>query len=98
MDKDEYIPEYKKLVDMVHKNGANFFMQLVHIGINTFIPVETVYAPSSLPLPNQKDKISKEMTKEEIPIPQKRFDNEDTFVITREVVLIEGIEKEDKEK
>jgi len=38
------------------------------------------------------------MTKEEIPIPQKRFDNEDTFVITREVVLIEGIEKEDKEK
>ena len=38
------------------------------------------------------------MTKEEIPIPQKRFDNEDTFVITREVVLIEVIEKEDKEK
>ena len=22
-DKDEYIPEYKKLVDLVHKNGAN---------------------------------------------------------------------------
>ena len=66
MDKDEYIPEYKKLVDMVHKNGANFFMQLVHIGISTFIPVETVYAPSSLPLPNQKGKISKEMTKDDI--------------------------------
>lgn len=26
MDKDEYIPEFKKLVDVVHKNGANFFM------------------------------------------------------------------------
>ena len=38
------------------------------------------------------------MTKEEIPIPQKRFDNEDTFVITREVVLIERIEKKDKDK
>ena len=29
LDKDEYIPEFKKLVDLVHKNGANFFMQLV---------------------------------------------------------------------
>ena len=34
LDKDEYIQEFKKLVDLVHKNGANFFMQLVHIGMN----------------------------------------------------------------
>ena len=34
IDKDEYIPEYRKLVDMVHKNGANFFMQIGHGGIN----------------------------------------------------------------
>ena len=30
-DKDEYIPEFKKLVDLVHKNGANIMMQLAHI-------------------------------------------------------------------
>ena len=65
LDKDEYIPEFKKLVDMVHKNGANFFMQLVHIGINTKYKVDTVYAPSSLPIEGQNKK-SKEMTKEDI--------------------------------
>jgi len=65
LDKDEYIPEFKKLVNLVHKNGANFFMQLVHIGINTKFKVDTVYAPSSLPLEGQ-NKNSKEMTKEDI--------------------------------
>ena len=65
IDKDEYIPEFKKLVDLVHKNGANFFMQLVHIGMNTKMKVDTVYGPSSLPLPGP-NKISKEMTKEDI--------------------------------
>ena len=65
LDKDEYIPEFKKLVDLVHKNGANFFMQLVHIGMNTKKKVETVYGPSSLPLPGP-NKMSKEMTKEDI--------------------------------
>ena len=65
MDKDEYIPEYKKLVDLVHKNGANIFMQLVHIGINTKTNAKTVYAPSSLPIQNQ-NRNSKEMTKEDI--------------------------------
>ena len=65
LDKDEYIPEYKKLVDMVHKNGANIFMQLVHLGINTKSKAEIIYAPSSLPVPNQ-DRKAKEMTKEDI--------------------------------
>ena len=65
MDKDEYIPEFKKLVDLVHKNGANFFMQLVHIGMNTKMKVDTVYGPSSFPLQGP-NKISKEMTKEDI--------------------------------
>ena len=65
LDKDEYIPEYKKLVDLVHKNGANIFMQLVHIGINTKTNAKTVYAPSSLPIQNQ-NRNSKEMTKEDI--------------------------------
>ena len=65
IDKDEYIPEYKKLVDMVHKNGANIIMQLVHIGINTFTNADPVYAPSSLPIKDQNRK-AKEMTKEDI--------------------------------
>ena len=28
MDKDEYIPEFKKMVDVVHKNGANIIAQI----------------------------------------------------------------------
>ena len=65
LDKDEYIPEFKKLVDMVHKNGANIFMQLVHLGMNTKTKSEIIYAPSSLQMPDQNRK-SKEMTKEDI--------------------------------
>ena len=65
IDKDEYIPEYRKLVDMVHKNGANFFMQIGHCGINAQSNPEIIYGPSSVPLPN-KNKKSKEMTKEDI--------------------------------
>ena len=53
LDKDEYIPEFKKLVDLVHKNSANFFMQLAHVVMNVMIKPETVYAPSSLQIPNQ---------------------------------------------
>ena len=64
-DKDEYIPEFKKLVDLVHKNGANIMMQLAHIGMNTVSKAETIYAPSSLPIPDQ-NRFSKEMTKEDI--------------------------------
>ena len=47
LDKDDYIPEFKKLVDLVHKNSANFFMQLVHIGMNVMTKPEIVYGPSS---------------------------------------------------
>ena len=65
LDKDEYIPEYKKLVDIVHKNGAKIFMQLAHIGMNTLSKSEIIYGPSSLPIPNQNRK-SKEMTKDDI--------------------------------
>ena len=65
LDKDEYIPEYKKLVDLVHKNGANIITQLVHIGMNTFTKADPVYAPSSLPMKNQ-DRFTKEMTKDDI--------------------------------
>ena len=65
LDKDEFIPEFKKLVDLVHNNGANFFMQLVHIGMNTLTKADPVYAPISLPVKNQ-NRMTKEMTKEDI--------------------------------
>ena len=71
MDKDEYIPEYKKLVNMVHENDANIIMQLVHLGMNTKTRAKTIYAPSSLPMPDQ-NRFSKEMTIEDI----KRIEND----------------------
>jgi 2,4-dienoyl-CoA reductase-like NADH-dependent reductase (Old Yellow Enzyme family) len=40
-------------------------MQLAHIGMNTLSKSEIIYAPSSLPIPNQNRK-SKEMTKDDI--------------------------------
>ena len=65
LDKDEYIPEFKKLVEVTHKNGANIFIQLVHIGLSTQEKVDTIYSPSSVPIEGQ-NKYSKEMTKEDI--------------------------------
>ena len=49
----------------MHKNGANFIVQLVHIGMNTFTDADIVYAPSEIPLKDQ-NKTTKEMTKEDI--------------------------------
>ena len=66
LDKDEYIPEYRKLVELVHKNHANLFIQLVHIGINTFEDVDIVYGPTAVPLAHNPKKIAKEMTKDDI--------------------------------
>ena len=39
--KDEYIPEYKKLTDLVHNNGANIIGQL-HIVRDIDISVEEI--------------------------------------------------------
>ena len=65
LDKDKYIPEFKKLVDIVHNNGANIIMQLVHKGMNTNPKSEVIYAPSSLPIKDQ-NRYSIEMTLEDI--------------------------------
>ena len=43
IDKDEFIPEFKKLVDMAHKNGANFMMQINHIGIKAMNKEGPIY-------------------------------------------------------
>ena len=65
LDKDEYINEYKKLSDLVHKNGANIIMQLVHSGINTPAKDDKIYGPSVVKL-LQQDRNSIEMTKDDI--------------------------------
>ena len=41
---------------MVHKNGANFFMQIGDAGINAKSNPEIIYSPSSVSLPNKNKK------------------------------------------
>ena len=63
IDKDEFIEEYKKLTEVVHKHNSYILMQMVHIGL--FSPEEVVYSPSINKCFVQ-DKYSKEMTKNDI--------------------------------
>ena len=72
IDKDEYIEEYKKLTNIVHKNGANIIMQMLHVGINTEASDKTIYGPSAVKLISQ-DRNSIEMTKEDILRVEKAF-------------------------
>lgn len=63
IDKDEYIEEYKKLSDTVHKYNTYIFMQLNHPGLMSTSDI--IYSPS----PDKgffKNVTSKEMTKEDI--------------------------------
>ena len=72
IDKDEYIEEYKKLTNIVHKNEANIIMQMLHVGINTEASDKTIYGPSAVKLISQ-DRNSIEMTKEDILRVEKAF-------------------------
>ena len=72
IDKDEYIEEYKKLTNIVHKNGANIIMQMLHVGINTEASDKTIYGPSAVKLISQ-DRNCIEMTKEDILRVEKAF-------------------------
>ena len=45
---DSFIPEYKKLTDMVHKNNANIVLQIVHCGSYVYDNYEKIYAPSAI--------------------------------------------------
>ena len=65
IDKDEYIEEYKKLTDLVHKNNANIFIQIIHNGLNTQSTNEKIYAPSAVQIMGQ-NRLATEMTKEDI--------------------------------
>ena len=63
IDKDEYIEEYKKLSDIVHKYNTYIIMQLNHPGLMSTSDV--IYSPS----PDKgffKNVTSKEMTKEDM--------------------------------
>ena len=42
IDKDEYISEFKKLTDVVHKNGANIIAQISFIK-DFDLPVEEIH-------------------------------------------------------
>ena len=47
IDKDAYIDEYKKLTDLVHKNGANIIAQL-HTIRELDIPVDEIHRVADL--------------------------------------------------
>ena len=72
IDKDEYIEEYKKLTNIVHKNRANILMQMNHAGINTEANDKIIYGPSVVKLITQ-DRNCIEMTKEDILRVEKDF-------------------------
>ena len=47
LNKDEYIPQFKKMVDSVHKNGANIIAQLAVIK-DLDMPVEEIHRITDL--------------------------------------------------
>lgn len=64
---DSFIPEYKVLTDMVHRNNANIIMQIVYGGSQTHLnpPSKNILGPSAIQ--NQISNVTpKEMTKEDI--------------------------------
>ncbi len=65
IDKDEYIEEYKKLSNIVHKNNIKIILDLIHPGIFIKSGIEQIYSPSNIIHPLSKVK-SKELTKEDI--------------------------------
>ena len=64
-DKDEYIEEFKKLTNIVHKNNAYIIMQLAEIGLKMESGKEIYYSPSAVKNPFF-DVISKEISKEQM--------------------------------
>ena len=64
IDKDEYIPELKKLVDVVHKYNSYIILDLVHPGLIALEP--PFYSPSKDKSFIHAEIESKEMTKEDI--------------------------------
>ena len=65
IDKDEYIEEYKKLSNVVHKNNINIILDLIHPGILIKSGIEQIYSPSNVIHPIAKVN-SEELTKDDI--------------------------------
>lgn len=71
---DSFIPEYKKLTDIVHSHEANIIMQLVYCGSYTRKLEEGRKALAPSAVENLHSKIMpEEMSKEEIKLIQKAF-------------------------
>ena len=64
IDDDKYIPEIKKLADIVHKHNSYILLDIVHMGL--FAVEQPVYSPSGDKGLINKEIQSKEMTKEDI--------------------------------
>ena len=65
IDKDEYIKQFKKLTNIVHKNNANIIMQIIHSGVLINEGKEEIYGPSNVYNVLLKTQ-NKELTKEDI--------------------------------
>ena len=48
IDRDEYISEFKKLVDIVHKHNTYILLQLIHAGL--FSPLDEIYSQVEISL------------------------------------------------
>ena len=48
---DDFIPEYRRLTDMVHSHGCNILQQLVHVGAATACEGVDIIGPSAVPGP-----------------------------------------------
>ena len=65
IDKDDYIEDFKKLTNLVHKNNANILLDLYHPGTLIVNKADKAYGPSNLRHPYFNEN-SKELTKEDI--------------------------------
>ena len=65
IDKDDYIEQFKKLTNIVHKNNANIIMQIIHSGVLINEGKEEIYGPSNVYNVLLKTQ-NKELTKEDI--------------------------------
>ena len=70
---DAQIEGHKKLVEVCHKNGVVALIQINHTGITSNQDCGEAIGPSSVPVPYGQDRLSREMTVEEIHQMQKAF-------------------------
>lgn len=62
---DDFLPEYKRLTELVHSHDCNLMQQLVHIGSATTCKNVDVMGPSAVPGP-YNNQLPREMTEDDI--------------------------------